>query len=255
ERGDRRQDHPAVRRHHGRRDGAGVLHPADAALQGRRGCRRAARREDGHRPGPGRARQADGPRLHVLRGLRAGQPPRRPLPGAGRRARLPAADAQGGQRRHQALAAAQAGGRGRLHRHRRPHGRHRRHPQHQGLRRGEGPGVLPRAQGGQPRGPGQRPAAGRGRARGEGRRRARLPGGHPARRPPPQHPGDVGGLPRGLPLGDPAAARRRRTALRRGDGRRARRRPGLQPRHHPGRGRLLHRPPHDPRAERQEGLL
>ena len=40
--------------------------------------------------------------------------------------------------------------------------------------------------------------------RGEGRRRARLPGGHPARRPPAQHPRDVRGLPRGLP-GRPSA--------------------------------------------------
>ena len=81
--------------------------------------------------------------------------------GAGRRARLPAADAQGGERRDQALAAPPAGRRGRLHRHRRPHGRHRRDPQHQGLRRGEGSGVLPRDQGRQPRRPGLGAAAGR----------------------------------------------------------------------------------------------
>ena len=49
------------------------------------------------------------------------------------------------------------------------------------------------------------PAAGRAGPRREGRRRARLPGGHPARRPPAQHPGDVGGVPRGLPA--PTGAR------------------------------------------------
>ena len=74
------------------------LHAADAALQGRRGRRRPAGQQDGHGPGAGRARQADGARLHVLRRLRPGQPPRRPRQGRGRRARLPAADAQGGQR-------------------------------------------------------------------------------------------------------------------------------------------------------------
>ena len=51
-------------------------------------------------------------------------------------------------------AAPPAGRRGRLHRHRRPHRRHRRDPQHQGVRGGEGPGVLPRAQGREPRRPG-----------------------------------------------------------------------------------------------------
>ena len=56
--------------------------------------------------------------------------------------------------RDQAQPAAPAGGRGRLHRHRRPHGRHRRDPQHQGLRRREGAGVLPRAEGREPRRPG-----------------------------------------------------------------------------------------------------
>ena len=43
------------------------------------------------------------------------------------------------------------------------------------------------------------PAARRAGPRGEGRRRPGLPGGHPARRAPPQHPGDVGGVPRVLP--------------------------------------------------------
>ena len=109
---------------------------------------------------------------------------------------------------------------GGLHRHRRPHRRHRRDPQHQGLRGGEGPGVLPRAQGGEPRRPGLACPQLVERARdGEGRRRPGLPGRHPARRPPAQHPRDVGGLPRGLPGRPAAAAGRRRPALRRGDGR------------------------------------
>ena len=148
------------------------------------------------------------------------QPPRRPLGGRGRRARLRAADPQGGQRGRQGGAAPPPGGRRRLHRHRRPHGRHRRDPEHQGVRGGEGPGVLPRAQGGQPRRPGLRAPARRARGRGEGRRRPGLPGRHPARRPPAQHPRDVGGLPRGLPARAPAAAGRRRPPLRRDDGRR-----------------------------------
>ena len=113
-RSDRRRhpDHPPLRRHHRRRHGAAVLHAADAALQDRRGCGRAAGQQDGHGPRARRARQADGAGLHVLRGLRAGQPPRRPR-GRGRRARLRAAHAQGGQRRDQALAAPPDGGRGR----------------------------------------------------------------------------------------------------------------------------------------------
>ena len=87
------------------------------------------------------------------------------------------------------------------------------------------------------------PAARRAQPRGEGRRRAGLPGRHPARRPPAQHPRDVRGLPRGLPGREAAAAGRRRTPLRRDHGRRARRRPGLRPRHHARRGRQLPRPP------------
>ena len=71
---------------------------------------------------------------------------------------------------------------------------------------------------------------------GEGRRGPGLPGGHPARRPPAQHPRDVGGLPRGLPGRDASAAGRRRPSVRRGDGRRAGRRPGLLPRHDARRG-------------------
>ena len=110
--------------------------------------------QDGHGPGARRPRQADGGGVHLLRRLRPGEPPRRPVEGRGRRARLPAAHAQGGQRRDQAQPAPSAGRRGWLHRHRRPHRRHRRDPQHQGLRGREGPGVLPRAEGRQPRRPG-----------------------------------------------------------------------------------------------------
>ena len=43
------------------------------------------------------------------------------------------------------------------------------------------------------------PAAGRAGPGRAGRRRPGLPGGHPARRPPAQHPRDVGGVPRVLP--------------------------------------------------------
>ena len=89
------------------------------------------------------------------------------------------------------------------------------------------------------------------RPRGEGRRRARLPGGHPARRPPAQHPRDVGGIPRGLPVRLPAAAGRGRPPLRRDDGRRAGRRPGLQPRYDARRGGVVHRAPAHP----AKGLL
>ncbi len=94
-------DRPAVRRHHRRRHGAGVASPCRCRTPRRRGRRGPAGQQDGHGPGAGRARQADGPGLHVLRRLRPGQPPRRHQQGRGRRARLPAADAQGGQRRDQ----------------------------------------------------------------------------------------------------------------------------------------------------------
>ncbi len=73
------------------------------------------------------------------------------------------------------------------------------------------------------------PAAGRAGPRGAGRRDPGLPGRHPARRPHPQHQGDVRGVPRVLPERQAAAADRRRSPLRRVDGRRARRRPGLRP--------------------------
>ena len=56
---------------------------------------------------------------------------------------------------HQEGPAPAAGRRRRLHRHRRPHRRHRRDPQHQGLRGGEGPRVLLRDHRGEPRRPGR----------------------------------------------------------------------------------------------------
>ena len=149
---------------------------------------------------------------------------------------------QGGQRRDQDAAAAQARRGRRLHRHRRPHRRHRRDPQHQGLRGGEGPGVLPRAQGREPRRAGARcPSWSSGPAP-----RRPTPSSCPRSSPSATRtcttPGDVGGLPRGLPGGPAAAARRRRPAVRRvGDGR-ARRRPDLRPRHDARRGRLVPRP-------------
>ena len=71
---------PAVRRHHRGRHGAAELtcpYHRWGRRQGRRGRRRPAGEQDGHGPGAGRAQQADGPRLHVLRGLRPGPPPGR----------------------------------------------------------------------------------------------------------------------------------------------------------------------------------
>ncbi|CAA9372580.1 MAG: L-beta-lysine 5,6-aminomutase beta subunit @ D-lysine 5,6-aminomutase beta subunit, partial [uncultured Nocardioides sp.] len=246
-----RPDRPPVRRHHRRRHGAAVLHPADRALEGRRGRRGAAGQQDGHGPGAGRARQADGPGLHVLRRLRPGEPPRGHQQGRGGRARLPPAHAEGGQRRHQAVPAPPPRGGRCVHRHRRPHGGDRRDPQHQGVRGGEGAGVLPGDQGGQPRRPGLGARARRGRPDRARRRRPGLPGRHPARRPPAQHPGDVRGVPRGLPGGEPPPPRRRRPAVQRGHGGRARGRPRVQPGHHSGRGGLLPRPPGHPRPRRR----
>ncbi|CAA9384066.1 MAG: L-beta-lysine 5,6-aminomutase beta subunit @ D-lysine 5,6-aminomutase beta subunit, partial [uncultured Nocardioidaceae bacterium] len=234
--------HPqAVRRHHRRRDGADVVHAADAAHQGRRGRCSAAGEQDGHGPRDGRARQGDQPRVHVLRRLRPRAPPRRGRQGAGRRAGLPAAVAEGGQPRDPQDAAPPDGCRRRVHRHRRPHRRHRRDPQHQGVRGGEGAGVLPGDPGGQPRRPGVGAAARRPRPGGEGRRGARVPGRQPARRAPAEHPRDVRGVPRGLPQRQAAGARHRRTAFRREDDRRARRGPDLRPRHHAGRRRVVPR--------------
>ena len=132
-----------------------------------------------------------------------------------------------------------AGGGGGVHRVRCAHRRHRCDPQHQGLRRREGPGVLLEPRGAQPRRAGVGPGAGGHGRDGQGRRRPRLAGRHPARRAPAQHQGDDGGLPGGVPPGAPAGDRRRRPALRRVDGRRARGRPHLRQGHDTGRGRLV----------------
>ena len=143
------------------------LHAAAGARQARRGRGRAAGQQDGHGPGAGRARQGDGPGLHLLRGLR----PRATTSSTLREVEVverdyPLLDAKEVNAADQAPAAPPAGRRRRLHRHRRPHGRHRRDPQHQGLRGGEGPGVLPRAQGREPRRPGARcPSSSSGPAR------------------------------------------------------------------------------------------
>ena len=157
-------------------------------------------REDGHRPRPGGARQADGSGLHLLRRVRPGQPPRGAGQGRGVRARLPAADPEGGQRADQEAPAPTAGGRGRVHRYRCAHRRHRRDPQHQGLRRGEGPGVLLRASRCTTSVPrcSVPELVGR-RGHGEGRCGPRLAGRDPARRAPAQHQGDDGRVPGGVP--------------------------------------------------------
>ena len=81
------------------------------------------------------------------------------------------------------------------------------------------------------------------------RRRPRLPGGHAEGRPPAQHPRARRRLPRG-DGGGPPAARRRRPALRPGDGRRPRRRQGLRPGDDARRGRQLPDPrPASPQKE------
>ncbi len=159
-------------------------------------------------------------------------------------ATIPLLTPQGGQRRHQAGAAPPAG-RGRwLHRHRRAHGRHRRDPQHQGLRRREGPGVLPRAEGGQPRRPGLR-ARSWSPGPSEEKADAVLVSQVVTQRDAHLHNTREmsAAFREAYPERPTTAAGRRRPALRRGDGRGARRRPGLQPGHHARRGGLLPRPP------------
>ena len=76
-------------------------------------------------------------------------------------------------------------------------------------------------------------AARRARRRGPGQ-----PGRHPARRPPVEHPGDVGGVPRRVRPAA-AAAGGGRPAVRPGRGRRPRRGQDLRPRHHARRGGQL----------------
>ena len=83
-----------------------------------------------------------------------------------------------------------------------------------------------------------------------GRRRgAGLPGRHPARRPPAQHQGDVGGVQRGLPGRSPTAARGGRSAFRRDPHRRAGCRPDLRQGDDAGRGGQLPRARAGPRGE------
>ena len=155
-RGDRAEPgHPPVRRHHRRRHGADAASPCRCRTPSvAEGAAAAAGQQDGHGPGDGGARQADGAGLHVLRRLRPGQPPRRARQGRVVERDYPLLTPKEVNAAIKQRAAAPAGGRGRLHRHRRAHGRHRRDPQHQGVRGGEGPGVLPRGQGGEPRRPG-----------------------------------------------------------------------------------------------------
>ena len=134
-------DRPAVRRHHRRRDGADVVHAARPGRPEGRGRRAAAGEQDGHRAGDGRAQPRHRRRLHVLRRLRQREAPGRPRRRRRRGAGLPAAVVVGDQRRDPHRPEPQAGRPRRLHRHRRAHRRHRRDPQRQGLRGGEGPGV------------------------------------------------------------------------------------------------------------------
>ena len=196
-------------------------------------------RKMGLEPGAARARQGDGPGLHLLRRLRQRSPTSSTSRGRGRRARVPAADRQGDQHRDQEAAAPQARRRRRLHRHRRPHGRHRRHPQHQGLRRREGPGVLPRDQGGQPRRPGARARA---RRHGPGPRSARTPCSS-ARWSPRRTPTSTtrrrcrAAFREAYPAGQVPLLVVGGPRFEEGSAGVARRRPHLRPRHHPRRGR------------------
>ena len=212
------------------------LHPADAALQGRRGRRRPAGQQDGHGPRAGRARQADGAGLHLLRRLRPGEPPRRPsevevverdyalltpkevnaaIKRALRRRMVVVGGCIGTDAHTVGIDAILnikgfAGEKGLEY-----------YRELKVVNLGAQVSV---------------PAAGRAGRGGEGRRRAGLPGRHPARRPPAQHPRDVGRVPRGLPADAAPAAGRRRSAVRRDDGRRPRRRPRLHPGYDARRG-------------------
>ena len=105
-----------------------------------------------------------------------------------------------------------------LHRHRRAYRRHRRDPQHQGVRGGEGPGVLLRDHGGQPRRAGARPGP---RRAGEGGAAdAVLVSQVVTQKDAHIHntTADVGRVPRGVPGRAGADPRRRRSAVRGGLG-------------------------------------
>src|SRR5438067_2315615 len=91
-------------------------------------------------------------------------------------------------------------------------------------------------------------------ARGEGGRGAGLPGGHPARRAPAQHPGDVRGVPGGTARPAAPAARGRRAAVRRARRGRPRRGPDLQPGYHAPRGGQLPRPRANPGGPEGGGM-
>ena len=144
-----------VRRHHRRRHGAGVVHPAGPARQAGRGRRAAAGRRrwawtrrwwcTPRRWGPTSPSSSSTARVNHLVDLSAVQVVEREYP------LLTAKEVNAAIKQR---LRPQAGRGRRLHRHRRAHRRHRRDPQRQGLRGGEGPGVLPGDQGGEPRRPG-----------------------------------------------------------------------------------------------------
>jgi len=122
--------------------------------------RAAARGQDGPGPRDGGARQGNGARLHLLHPLRPGQPPCRPRCGDRGRTGVPGPAGRRGEPADPFGAGPQAGRGRRLHRHRRAHGRHRRDPQRQGARGGEGPGILPPDPGGEHGVAGQRAGPG-----------------------------------------------------------------------------------------------
>ena len=187
-----------LRRHHRRRHGAAVVHAADPHPSGRRGRRRSSS-ADGIDPAwwctPSRWAPTSRSSWSTGRRTRG-----RPVHGAASSSGSTRCCREGGQRRDPDPAAS-PGGRGRcMHRHRRPHRRHRRDPQHQGLRGREGAGVLPGVRRGEPRRPGcwcRIWSVGAGR---HGRRRAWSPRWSPSGTPTCTTPGrwsaPSGGLPR-----------------------------------------------------------
>ena len=156
------EDRPAVRRHHRRRHGAAVVHAAAAARQAGRGRRAAA----GHARWAWTPRWSSTPRRWGRTSRSSSCTARSTTWSTRPRSQVvereyPLLTAKEVDVGDQARPAPPAGRRRRLHRHRRAHRRHRRDPQHQGVRGGEGAGVLPRDQGRQPRRPGARARAGR----------------------------------------------------------------------------------------------
>jgi beta-lysine 5,6-aminomutase beta subunit len=106
-----------------------------------------------------------------------------------------------------------------VHRHRRAHGRHRRDPQPQGHRGGEGPGVLPGAVGDQPGAQVSVPELVE-TARGRRPTRCWCRRWSPSATRTCRTPGDVGGVPGGAAGGQAAAVIVGGPRLRRADGRR-----------------------------------